>query len=680
MASPDLQNARAPDRLDSWKEIAVYLRRGERTVRRWEETEGLPVHRHSHQKQATVYAFRSELDVWLERRGDHGNRSDEPAAALPVVGRQRRTGLWIACLAAGVAAIATSVWFFRASSLRPERSVTVTPLTSFPGSERYPSLSPDGTQVAFSWARQEGGDYDIYTLPIGSHNPRRLTEATADDIGPAWSPDGRWIAFLRTAQGAADVVIVPAAGGPERTVARVNPPNVSGPQYGGWLTWSPDGQWLAVPDMLAPPEPRGLFLLSPRSGGKRRLTSIGLGDFAPAFSPDGRSLAFVRSNAFTASDVFVLPLSEEYQAAGPPRQITFDGKFTTSPAWSGDGRSILFSSGEMWCARKVYQVRTFIPGGGIPGGDRERAEPLPIDLDEASVFALNSGRSGNGGRLVYGKPQFDPNIWLMELTADGKPGIARTLISSTRADHSPQFSPDGQWIAFASSRTGHQEIWLASRDGAELKQLTAFADKPAGTPRWSPDGRWIAFDSTQGGPGIFVMDAAGGALRRVTVRGRIPSWSRDGLSIYYAGRQVMKVAGTPPFTAKEQAPKPFTANGGSAAFESADGKTLYYYKPEGGSIWQMPAAGGAERIVLKGVHDWSTWAVTDRGIYFVSYATPGARNSLQFYRFSTAETRRIAEIGKPAFIGLSVSPDGRSILYTQVDRDESDLMLVENFR
>jgi Tol biopolymer transport system component len=188
----------------------------------------------------------------------------------------------------------------------------------------------------------------------------------------------------------------------------------------------------------------------------------------------------------------------------------------------------------------------------------------------------------------------------------------------------PQFSPDGKWIAFASSRSGNQEIWLSKRDGSQPSQLTSFGDKPSGTPRWSPDGRWIAFDSTHGGPGIYVISATGGVPRRITKRGRIPSWSRDGRWIYFVGRQVMKVAVTPPFTAQPDHPVPVTPEGANAAFESMDGKSLYYSLR--GSIWKMPTGGGEGQQVVSQISGWSDFAVVDQGIFSSPGPTP-ARSS-----------------------------------------------------
>ncbi len=123
-----------------------------------------------------------------------------------------------------------------------------------------------------------------------------------------------------------------------------------------------------------------------------------------------------------------------------------------------------------------------------------------------------------------------------------------------------------------------------------------------------------------------------------------------------------------------------TRNGGYVPFESPDGKALYYTKSgESGPLFRLPLEGGTESQVLESVY-WRAFAVTVKGVYFI--AAPDARGValLNFFEFDTGETRPIAALDKPLYIGLAVSPDGKTILYTQWDQSGRDLMLVENFR
>jgi Tol biopolymer transport system component len=113
------------------------------------------------------------------------------------------------------------------------------------------------------------------------------------------------------------------------------------------LAWSPDGNWLALSDRDSVKEPLGLFLLSIETGERRRLTSPPeqlLGDGWPAFSPDGRTLAFSRIVDFGRSDLYLLTLSDGLKPLGEAQRMTFQNQGATSPAWAGDGREIVFST------------------------------------------------------------------------------------------------------------------------------------------------------------------------------------------------------------------------------------------------------------------------------------------------------------------------------------------------
>jgi dipeptidyl aminopeptidase/acylaminoacyl peptidase len=217
--------------------------------------------------------------------------------------------------------------------------------------------------------------------------------------------------------------------------------------------------------------------------------------------------------------------------------------------------------------------------------------------------------------------------------------------------------------------------------------VTHLAGPAVASPRWSPDGRRIAFDSSKDAPrSIYVIDRDGRGLRRLTVGGqnRRPSWSSDGAWIYFASAhggawQVWKA----PAGGGGQ-PVQVTTSGGTEAFESRDGKYVYYSKNEGAGIWRIPVEGGEETQVL----DRGTmghWALLDRGICFVNLT--GERPAIEFFDFATRRVAIIAVLPKDAepaggwgFPAIAVSPDGRSVLYVQAERTESHIQLVENFR
>jgi eukaryotic-like serine/threonine-protein kinase len=596
---------------------------------------------------------------------------------VPLPQRVRRRSLaWTAGLLALLGAVAVAVWFYRSSIKVPEAPLTVVPLTSYPGSESEPSFSPDGNQVAFSWDGEKQDNFDIYIKLIGPGKPLRLTHDPASDSNPAWSPDGRSVAFLRELpRGKAAVLMIPALGGRERKLAEVHNLQYFGSFGLTWsfgLAWSLDGRWLVISDRRSAEEPSGLFLLSSQTGEKRRLTSPpakSVGDIGPAFSPDGRTLAFVRLVGALTSDLYLLTLSNDLKPIGEPTQITFNNWSVHNPVWTSDGREIIFPSNR---GGSFSLWRTAASAAGQP----QRLASVGEGADELTI--------SRPGRLVYTRSRYDIGIWRLQVPGShGKATPPMNFIPSTHSEYLPQFSPDGKRIAFESGRSGSEEIWVCDSDGSNPVPLTSLGSH-SGTPRWSPDGTRIVFDSRpEGQPEIYVINSEGGVPQRLTNNpsdDTAASWSRDGRWIYFASNrtgayQVWKIP------ASGGAGAPVTGKGGFAALESLDGNTLYYAKSrEATSLWKVPVEGGEERQVLGALSYWANFALVDQGIYFIPRSEWAAGSSIQFFNFATERIRPIGAIEKPVFFGLSVSPDGRWILYSQFDQGGSDLMLVENFR
>jgi hypothetical protein len=316
-------------RLDSWKEIAVYFRRDVRTVRRWEQSLGLPVHRHRQRRGVAVYAYRSEVDEWWRGR----DQKAEAAAPAPPRGRRRWLPLvWAAAASLGALGILLGVW---REPPAPATQRSALPVTSYPGIEEYPSLSPDGNRLAFCWSGDGGRNVDIYikSLDTSLADPVRLTTDSAPDVSPVWAPDGRSVAFVRqTAPGELKVMLIPSVGGVEREVKTAQ--GTWEREAGSYLAWTPDGKGLVFIDRESPAAPAGLFLFSLESGESRRLTTPPhgwWGDSSPAFSPDGRQLAFERLKTLTGSDIYSLALNEDWTARGEPQRLTTTGHGAAIP-------------------------------------------------------------------------------------------------------------------------------------------------------------------------------------------------------------------------------------------------------------------------------------------------------------------------------------------------------------
>ncbi|MGH9880838.1 MAG: TolB family protein, partial [Pyrinomonadaceae bacterium] len=362
--------------------------------------------------------------------------------------------------------------------------------------------------------------------------------------------------------------------------------------------------------------------------------------------------------------IYVMPAT-----GGEPKRLTFDNRSGRSLAWTTDSREIVFS---LWFYGSLRLWRV-LASGGTP-------EQLAIGEEGASTLAI----SPQGDRLAYSQEYRDTNIWRIGTSDPASTRSPTRLVSSTRQDYGPQYSPDSKRIAFSSGRSGANEIWVCDADGLNAIQLTSFGGPDVGSPRWSPDGRQIAFDSIAAGHrDIFVVSAEGGKPRRLTentyddVR---PSWSRDGHWIYFGSNRTgdWQVWKEP---AQGGQAVQVTQQGGREAFESLDGKFVYYTRGFGtAGIWRVPVTGGEEiRILDEGFQGF--WALVGEGIYFVNAkATPHA--TIDFFNFTTGRSMQVAAVEKDlqlVYPSLAASPDGRSLLYVQVDSFESDIMLAENF-
>ncbi len=608
----------------------------------------------------------------------------EPAAIIPELPRpampplsaeQARHWQRPALIVAGSVVALLVVWagwsFQRTAHLPPTK---VVPFTSLPGNERQPSFSPDGNQIAFVWDGEAGDNQDLYVKQVGNEAMVRLTTDPAADVTPCWSPDGRSIAFVREQPTGAGLYLIPSLGGVERRLTELTP-NSGAPPF---ISWSPDGNWLAVSDRGAPKEAPGIFLVVRATGEKRRLTTppagVAVSDSFPAFSPDGRMIVFGRSFGALVNDLFAVPV-----AGGEPQRLTFDKTSVRLPIWTPDGREILFISWREGGAPGLWRM----PATGGTPEKVEAAVRNPVTLALAS----------QGNRLALTDDISDLNIWRLELpnTASGagrKEPAPKPLIASTMFDANPRYSPDGKRVAFMSNRTGSQEIWIADSNGERPVVLTAFNRMGAGSVYWSPDGSQLVFDARpEGNADIYALNVADGKLRRLTnhaAEDANPTWSRDGKWGYFRSarsgeRRIWKVPATGGDAVQ------VTQQVGHDGVESPDGQFLYFtkgYRVPG--IWKMPIAGGEATLVLDqhGAGVWRHWEVTEAGIYFATEEQP-KQTLIEFFSFATRQVTLIATMPKGldrSTPGLSVSPDGRWLIWSQLDQQGSDILLLENFR
>jgi Tol biopolymer transport system component/DNA-binding winged helix-turn-helix (wHTH) protein len=540
----------------------------------------------------------------------------------------------------------------------------LSPLTTYPGLETTPCLSPDGKHVAFAWTGPNSSDpYRVYFRPIGDDRARRLTETPLDaaDGDPVWAPDGKSIYFFRRGGERSGIYVASIGGGPAHLVVATSFTGGRRVRRARFDV-SPTGKMLVYPDELPGQDTIGLFLLDLGTHQARQITNPppnSEGDGDPAFSHDGKTLAFQR-DTLDLGQVYVMP-----PEGGTTRLLTssFMPEFIDGLAWTRDDREIVLGGKQL---RRVSvsenpQATTNIPF--VPG---------PAEFP-----------SIRNHLLAYVQASTNANVWKLDLRdethAAGEPSL---LISSTRQQAAASFSPDGSRIAFQSDRSGNWEIWACDRDGSNAVQLTRFGGAPAGTPRWSPNGKLIAFDSHSNGVSqIYVIPAGGGEPQPLTNgpdSSEVPSWSRDGMWIYYSTSRkgapnIWKVS------VEGGATRLVSSNGGIYAVESVDRKYLYYsHSRHDSTLWRIPIGGGNEEQVPGAPRpfDPSHWSIVGSGIYVVD-----GNGDLLFYGFDQASATKVLHDAR--FLtdwSMAVSPDGRQIVWAQIDARAADLMLVENFR
>jgi Tol biopolymer transport system component/DNA-binding winged helix-turn-helix (wHTH) protein len=623
------------------------------------------------------YRFMREPDAELETPAPTPPAEATVAPAGASAGSSRRIRsltMVAACvtLAAGAGVVAIRARWFPPDPY-PLHVTRVTKLTSYPGDEREPAVSPDGSYVAFSWSGADGGNYDIYVVQAGGE-PLRLTRDPAPDSFPAWSPDGRQIAFIRREGSHADIIVVPPLGGPERVLHRFFRigADLDFTQH-PVLSWSSDGRQILYSGQARPGEAYRLQALSVENGSVRAISSPekeSVGDSSPAISPDGKFLAFVRYLAPRNGKVLVQALDRALVLQGEAEELTQSGLAAHSPVWLGDSGQLLFAD-----ARQIFQWQR---SKGI----------APLYSAEGNLGGMAIGPAKrNSWQVVVASEKADADIWAFPLDAGGMKATepAQVLLRSTENDSHPDFSPDGRRIAFISARSGTQEIWLSNADGGDLRQLTHLGAHIVSYPKWSPDGTRIVFharapDVAQ----VYVVDADRGVPRRITQHNpglAVATWSNDSRFIY-ASTLVGGVARSFRFPA-EGGPTEALWEGGLFR-ESVDGEYVLYRRTNRPGIFRRLLKGdpgkNPEELLVPDFwpnNQLGGFQPVADGVYYVSADAHGRPGPFRFFKYASRTSIDVAPAMPGLHLGLTISPDRRRLLFSASAEVGGDLLSLE---
>jgi len=418
-----------------------------------------------------------------------------------------------------------------------------TQLTNYGGTEAGGALSPDGRSFVF--ASDHGGTPDIWLRQVSGGEPVRLTNDDAEEADPVYSPDGESIYFTRRDRNGMGIWQTGILGGQSRKVmdgalkpapsrdgqslaylSSETSPNDSGwtikvsglnggstrelvrniPQ--GWFpprpAWSPDGRWIAYTAGVLF-GPAGVFVVDSATGQQRQVTQLPFGSTdagQPTWLPDNRHLVvaylpFSRQQA--SADIGVIDI----QNGSISRLTSTVADGFSAPSVSADGSRLIVTSSRF--LREVWKV----PLGSDPDANGRAA----VRLLDGSAAPLWTFVSRDGRTLLFNSPASGSrNLWTMPVDGSA-PARQITGVPGDAVSHS-SLSPDGKRVAFASIASGRSDIWTQNVDGTDLRQLTN--DEPADSwPVWSPDGQWIAYNSFRNGRAeTWRVRSAGGSLEK----------------------------------------------------------------------------------------------------------------------------------------------------------------------
>ncbi len=578
--------------------------------------------------------------------------TDSPSG--PQIGRSRR---WLTNLAIVGGLIAAGYYLFLDRShdappvAHPPAQLSHKQLTSQPGTEQYPSLSPDGQWIVYSG---EGPAHqDIFLQSVSGKNPFNLTkDSGADNKQPVFSPDGEQIAFYSSREGGG-IFVMGRTGEAVRRITRrgFNP------------GWSPDGTQLVVASESVDLNPLNwdgrstIWWVDVASGEDQPPLADAV---QPTWSPGGQRIAYVaRIGDPTRMDIASIPAD-----GGSPVAVTKDEFTEWSPEWSPDGKYLYFASDRSG-SMNLWRIAVDENSGQALG----EAEPLTTP----ATYLAHPSISSSGGKIAYSSVLMTQNIQRIEIDPLNETVDDQThwITSGSTLWSSVEPSPDGEWVAFYSRARPEGDLYVARTDGTGLRQLTT---GPAidRVPRWSPDGEWIAFFSDRSGSlQLWRIHPDGSRLQQLTDHpnnASLAAWSPDGSQIAVVsglgpGSQTVLFEPGRPWS--DQTPKTLPPLDGVNQF-----LVVTSWSPDGAMLaGQIGYPGNGVMVYsfetdtyqqLTDFGEWPIWLPDSRRLMFVS----GGKD---FYivGLDDQEPHKIFSVSRDVIGPPRLSRDGRHVFFTR---------------
>ena len=598
----------------------------------------------------------------VEEPRETASANDAPVAARtappPHFTRALRWLLAIAGSSLVIAAAAIVIGHLRGSAIAPSPTTRTwivsarRTITSDPGAERRPQLSPDGTRVAFA-APDPVATTRIVVRSIEPSQVVHVTNGGSEpEMLPAWSPDGNRIAFERVREDGCTMYVASSLGGDEREVGACRDMTVN------YFDWTPDGRGLITAQSRTGGGDLALVRLDLDSGDReffKYARTDGDQDLDAHYSPDGRFIAFRRGVA-PYSDLYVMPAD-----GGDVRQVTHIASRIRGHTWTHDGRALVFAS-NFGGSMALYAVEV----------DTGHVQPLGIAPAEYPDAARDADT------IAYEIPRTQNQLAEISLGSDR----VRRLAPSTGSDYAAALSPDGARLAFVSDRGGHSQLWLYDRTNDAVTPLNDAGESPVFWPRWRADGKAIVAVrvDTPSTRQLIEIDVA-------TRRQRV--LSKDDENVLFGG-----YAGEPdsyflavgasaqsdelvlvnhPETSDESRRR--IASGVAFAQADAAAHAIYYTASSGEGLYRFDLSSGERRFVTPKVSSVTTlgWRVVDGHIWYLTgvEVKPVVLRDLDPATGEEHELKRFDIALKD--VNFSITPNRDAIVLAEIGAEDTDV-------